>query len=158
MGFIVLGIISLILLLVLKILFGYSQKTFKKLAENKELDDLAKKYPDNIDICKDYLKKLNNEKVEIEQSEDGEASLYIAISNKIIIANIKKTFTRIQTIAHECLHSIQDRKLLLFNFIFSNIYLLYFIVVALLAIFKVLPYEMLFCSNIFSSKLCIYNC
>ena len=160
MGFIVLGIISLILLLVLKILFGYSQKTFKELAENKELDELAKKYPDNIDICKDYLKKLNNEKVEIEQSEDGEAedgeaSLYIAISNKIIIANIKKTFTRIQTIAHECLHSIQDRKLLLFNFIFSNIYLLYFIVVALLAIFKVLPYEMLFVA-IFLVLSCVY--
>ena len=155
MGFIVLGIISLILLLVLKILFGYSQKTFKGLAENKELDELAKKYPDNIDICKDYLKKLNNEKVEIEQSEDGEASLYIAISNKIIIANIKKTFTRIQTIAHECLHSIQDRKLLLFNFIFSNIKLLYFIVVALLAIFKVLPYEMLFVA-IFLVLSCVY--
>ena len=49
MGFIVLGIISLILLLVLKILFGYSQKTFKELEENKELDELAKKNPDKID-------------------------------------------------------------------------------------------------------------
>ena len=85
MDFIVLGVISLILLLVLKILFGYSQKTFKELAENKELDELSKKYPDNLEICKDYLKKINNEKVEIEQSENGEASLYIAISNKIII-------------------------------------------------------------------------
>ena len=35
------------------------------------------------------------------------------------IANINKTCTRIQTIAHECVHSIQNRKLLMFNFIFS---------------------------------------
>ena len=155
MEFIILGIISLILLLVLKILFGYNQKTFKQLAENKELDELAKKYPDNVEICKDYLKKLNNEKVEIEQSEDGEASLYIAVSNKIVIANIKKSFTRIQTIAHECLHSIQDRKLLLFNFIFSNIYLLYFLVIVVLAIIRMLPNEMLFIS-IFLVLSCVY--
>lgn len=155
MEFIILGIISLILLLVLKILFGYNQKTFKQLAENKELDELAKKYPDNVEICKDYLKKLNNEKVEIEQSEDGEASLYIAVSNKIVIANIKKSFTRIQTIAHECLHSMQDRKLLLFNFIFSNIYLLYFLVIVVLAIIRMLPNEMLFIS-IFLVLSCVY--
>lgn len=155
MEFIVLGVISLILLLVLKILFEYNQKTFKKLEENKELDELSKKYPDNVDICKDYLKRLNNEKVEIEQSKDGEASLYIVISNKILIADIKKSFTRIQTIAHECLHSIQNRKLLLFNFIFSNIYLLYFLIVAILAIFKALPNEMLFIA-IFLTLSCVH--
>ena len=89
---------------------------------------------------------LKNETVEIEESKDGEASLYIAITNKLLIANIQKTYTRIQTIAHECLHSIQDRKLLLFNFYFSNIYLIYFIAICALAIFKVLPYKMLFLS------------
>ena len=144
MEFIIIGIISLILLLVLKIIFGYNQKELEKIANNDELDDISKKYPENIEICKVYLKKLNNEKVEIEENVGAENSLYIVATNKIMIANIKKSYTRIQTIAHECLHSVQDKKLLWFNFIFSNIYILYFLVICILAIFRVLPYEMMF--------------
>ena len=144
MEFIIMGIISLILLLVLKIIFGYNQKELEKIAKNDELDEISKKYPENVEICKSYLKKLNNEKVEIEENEGAENSLYIVATNKIMIANIKKSYTRIQTIAHECLHSIQDKKLLWFNFIFSNIYILYFLVICILAIFRVLPYEMMF--------------
>ena len=64
--------------------------------------------------------------------------------NKILIANIQKSYTRIQTIAHECLHSIQSRKLLLFNFVFSNLYLIYFLIICGLMIFKVLPNKMMF--------------
>ena len=144
MEFIIIGIISLILLLVLKIIFGYNQKELEKIAKNDELDDISKKYPENVEICKSYLKKLNNEKVEIEENEGAENSLYIVATNKIMIANIKKSYTRIQTIAHECLHSIQDKKLLWFNFIFSNIYILYFLIICILAIFRLLPYEMMF--------------
>ncbi len=48
------------------------------------------------------------------------------------------------TIAHECLHSIQDRKLQIFNFVYSNIYILFFIIITLMALFKALPYKMLF--------------
>lgn len=127
MEFIIIAIIMLLLIITLKIVFEYNVKELKKIGEDKELDEIAKKYPSNIEMCKAYLKKLNNEKVKIEENEDTEASLYIAITDKISIANIQSTYTRIQTIAHECLHSIQDRKLLLFNFWFSNIYLIYFI-------------------------------
>ena len=42
---------------------------------------------------------------------------------------------RVQTIAHECLHSIQNKKILLFNFIYSNIYIIYFLAVLILTIF-----------------------
>ena len=127
MEFIIIAIIMLLLIITLKIVFEYNVKELKKIGEDKELDEIAKKYPSNIEMCKAYLKKLNNKKVKIEENEDTEASLYIAITDKISIANIQSTYTRIQTIAHECLHSIQDRKLLLFNFWFSNIYLIYFI-------------------------------
>ena len=68
----------------------------------------------------------------------------MATSNKIIIANLQGNFTRIQTIAHECLHSVQDKKILIFNNVFSNIYLLYFIIISVLAIIKVLPNKMMF--------------
>lgn len=146
MEFIIIGIVSLILLGILKLIFGYKQKELESIGIDEELDELAKKYPSNIDICKAYLKKLNNENVQIEQNNNAENSLYIVATNKIMIADIQKSYTRIQTIAHECLHSIQDKKMLWFNFIFSNIYILYFLVICILALFKFLPYKMLFLS------------
>ena len=132
-------IFLIILIIILKYLFGYNKKQIEEIAKNEELDGIAKKYPDNIDMCKEYLKMLNNETVTVEED-----SLYIAISNKILIADVKESFTRIQTIAHECLHSIQDRKILLFNFIYSNIYMLYFLVISILKLCNILPYEMMF--------------
>ncbi len=146
MEFIIIGIVSLILLGILKLVFGYKQKELENIGKDDELDELAKKYPSNIDICKAYLKKINNENVKIEQNNNAENSLYIVTTNKIMIADIQKSYTRIQTIAHECLHSIQDKKLLWFNFIFSNIYILYFLVVSVLALFRILPYKMIFLS------------
>ena len=156
MEFIIITIISVILVVILKFIFDYNMKVLKTIGDDQELDKLASKYPSNIDIFKTYLKKLNNETVEIEENKDSEASLYIAITNKISIANIQKTYTRIQTIAHECLHSIQDRKLLLFNFVFSNIYLLYFAAICILAIFKILPYKMMFLSVLLLFSLVYY--
>ena len=144
MEFIIIAIIAVILSVILGILFGYNLKKKKKITENKELDEKIKKYPNNIEICKSFLKKLNNEKVKVEENSDNEASLYIAITNKILIANISNTYTRIQTIAHECLHSVQNKKILMFNFIFSNLYILYYILICILAIFKVLPNKLMF--------------
>ena len=148
MELIIIAIVTIILTAILGYLFNYNMKKIKHIAEDKELDEIAKKYPGNIELCKAYLKKLGNKTVKIEENKELEASLYIAITNKISIANISQSYTRIQTIAHECLHSIQDRKILIFNFIFSNIYLLYFAIICLFALFKVLPSELLFI-NIF---------
>lgn len=155
MEFIVIGMGAIISIIILKYIFDYQMKELKKIGEDEKLDELAKAYPSNIELCKEYLKSLNNEKVAIEENEETEASLYIAITNKISIGKIQKSYTRIQTIAHECLHSVQNRKLLRFNFIFSNLYLLYFIVICALFIFKVLPYPMLFL-NIFLVLSMIY--
>lgn len=146
MEFIIIIIVTLILALILKVLFEYNMKKIKHIADDEYLDEVANKFPRNIEICKKYLKMLKNESVEIEESDTNQASLYIAITNKIIIANISKTYTRIQTIAHECLHSVQDRKILMFNFIYSNIYLIYFAVICILALFKILPYNLMFLS------------
>lgn len=144
MEFIIIGIITLIVTVALAYVFDYNRKELKHIGEDEELDKLAKAYPSNMEMCKEYLKKLKNEKVKIEENEGAEASLYIAVTDKILIANIQKSYTRIQTIAHECLHSIQSRKLLLFNFIFSNIYIIYFIATCILLFFKRLPYKMMF--------------
>ena len=144
MEYIVLLIIAIIIFIILGIMFDVNIKKIKQIGEDKELDTLTQKYPENIEICKWYLRKLKNENVKIEEDEKSNATLYLVTSNKIFIANLKNSYTRIQTIAHECLHSIQNKKLLWFNFIFSNIYLLYFAIIFLLGIFKVLPYKMLF--------------
>ena len=90
------------------------------------------------------LRKINNNNVKIEENKDSKTCLYIAVTNKIIIADVKNSYTRIQTIAHECLHSKQNRKILLFNFIFSNIYFMYFALIAVLAIFKIIKNGMLY--------------
>ena len=142
--YIIIFITLFILTMILKFIFGYNLKKIKNISENPELDKIADKYPNNIDICKAYLKKLNNETVKIEENEGANNCLYIAITNKILIANMRNSYTRIQTIAHECLHSVQDRKLLIFNFIYSNIYMLYFLVISGLALFKLLPYKLAF--------------
>lgn len=146
MEFIILIFFLIIICLITRYIFDVNFKKLKQLAENKELNEIVEKYPENDDICKEYLKKLKNEDVKIEEDKNSNSTLYLVMSNKIFIANLKNNYTRIQTIAHECLHSIQSKKMLWFNFIFSNIYILYFLVICILAIFKVLPYKMLFLS------------
>ena len=148
MEFIITTIITVVITVILKFIFDYNMKILKNIGKDEELDEFAKKYPSNIEMCKSYLKMLGNEKVKIEENKDSEASLYIAVTDKISIANISNTYTRIQTIAHECLHSIQDRKMLMFNFVFSNIYIIYFLGICVLGILNLLPNKMLFL-NIF---------
>lgn len=108
----------------------------KKIGYDKELNDITNKLPGNKQICENILKKLNNDTTKIKEDDGKEASLYLIVSDSILIANIKESFTRVQTIAHECLHSIQSKKLLWFNYIFSNIYMLYFMVILILALFN----------------------
>lgn len=138
-------VIILILLIMLigigYFIFNIQIKEIKNAGKNKKIDEITSKFPKNKEICKAILEKLDNSKVKIKENEDkdNKTSLYIAISDTIFIANIKDTYTRIQTIAHECLHSVQSRRLLLFNFIYSNIYILYFIlsiILTILGVFK----------------------
>ena len=140
-------IISIIAIIIIMVLMSANIKEMKEIASNEELNKIVKKYPSNTEICKEILKKLNNTKVKIEENTNSESTLYIAITDKISIGNTHESYTRIQTMAHECLHSVQDRKLLIFNFIYSNLYFIYFIVICILAILKKLPNELLF-SNI----------
>ena len=120
-------------------IFSINIRKMKIVKNNEELDKIVSKFPENLDICKNVLKILDNETVKIKEEKNSKTSLYVAISNTIFIGNIKDTYTRIQTICHECLHSVQPRKLLLFNFIYSNIYLVYYfmsIILTISGIFK----------------------
>jgi len=144
MDFLILIFLLIITIILIRVVYQINIKEIKQIAENnKELDDIVKSYPSNIEICKSILKKLNNEKVKIQEDKKANNCLYIAVSDKIIIANMRESFTRIQTIAHECLHSVQDRRILLFNYIFSCFYLACFYILVLLGIVRVLPNKIL---------------
>ncbi len=137
-------IILLILTIILfKFVFKINLKKAKKLSQNKELEKITDKFPENIEVAKEMLGMLGNDGVKIEEAKDTGTSLYIAISNKISIADMKNNYARLQTIAHECLHSCQDRTLLLFNFIFSNINMIYFLIITILTLFKVVNNQIL---------------
>lgn len=137
MELIIVLIVLISILIIGAFVFGINLKKIKEAGSDERCDKIVSKFPNNKEICEDVLEKLDNKKVKIKENNDKTASLYIAITDTIFIANISKTYTRIQTIAHECLHSIQSRKLLIFNFIFSNIYILYFILSIVLTIFGV---------------------
>ncbi len=137
-------IVSIILLLLLVFILEINIKKVKKIGENKELDNLTKTFPENIEICKKILNKLGNQDVKIKEEKESKTSLYIVVNNTITIANIKDSFTRIQTIAHECIHSVQSKKMLWFNFIFTNIYFLYFLTIIVLTLLKLSNNGMLF--------------
>lgn len=148
MNLIITIMLLFIVLLVLVKVYDINTRKLKQFAEYEEtkFNKLVDTYPSNIEICKSILKKLNNKDVKIEEDKNSKTCLYIVQTNKIVIADVKNSYTRIQTIAHECLHSIQKRKILLFNFIFSNVYLLYFIIVGIFAITNKIQDSMLYIS------------
>ena len=140
-------IVAVLAIIIVNSMMKINVKELEKIALDEELKEITKKYPKNTEICKSILEKLGKKTTKIEEDTSSEATLYIAILDKISIGNTHESFTRIQTMAHECLHSIQDRKMLLFNFIYTNIYFLYFIIICVLVIARKLPNEMIF-SNI----------
>lgn len=148
-------IISIISIIVLKIILEINIKEMKKIGMNDELNKIVEKYPNNEEICKKILKKIKNEKVKIEKNEESENTIYIAIADKIIIGSTKGSYTRIQTMAHECLHTIQSRRKLIFNFIYSNIYMIYYLIILIMTMTKVKSNEMIFL-NIFLIMSLIY--
>ena len=138
----IISIIIIFLLLIVGLNIRITDiKKIKQISQDITLNKITNKLPKNLEVCKEILKILKNENVKIEENKETTTSLYMVMQNKIVIANIDNTFTRIQTIAHECIHSVQDKKILKFNFIFSNLYIPYFIITCILTIFKVTLYD-----------------
>lgn len=141
-------IIAIIASVVMSLIMRTKTEELKNIALDEKLNSISKKFPSNTEICKTILKQLGNETTKVEEDLKSEATIYVAIQDKISVGNTHESFTRIQTMAHECLHSVQDKKLLMFNFIYSNIYLIYFIITCILICIGKLNDIMLF-SNIF---------
>ena len=146
MEYIIIIIFSILILGILWLVYNINIKEIKKIGNNKRLNNYTNKFPENIEICKTILKQLNNTKVKIEEVKEKniKTSLYLVMTDTISIANIRDSYTRVQTIAHECIHSIQDKKILWFNFIFSNIYLIYFVAIIIFSLFGIINNYMLY--------------
>lgn len=123
-----------IVMMVLKYIFHVNVEKIKALGKNEYLNKLTDKFPDNLEICKKIVRLIGNQTVKIEEDKDSKTSMYLVLTNRISIANLKDNYTRIQTIAHECIHSMQDRKMLLANFIISNLALIYWFIAIVLTI------------------------
>ena len=63
MEFLIIAVMAVVAIVVLAYIFDYSIKKLKHIGEDEQLDNLAKVYPSNMEMCKEYLKKLKNEKV-----------------------------------------------------------------------------------------------
>ena len=124
-------------IIILKHILKISFKKAKELEENEKLKKISDKFPSNNKIAKEMLEILDNSNVTIEESKDTKTSLYMVINNKIILSDLKDNYGRIGTIAHECMHSVQDRTLLIFNFIYSNFVIFYWIFSMVLILFNV---------------------
>lgn len=138
MEYIIIILISTICILLLKRIFSIKISNLKNYKDSQELINLSDKFPENLELTKEILTKLNNENVTIKENLDSETSLYIALTNTISISSKKNSFARIQTIAHECIHSIQNRTTHIANFIISNIYIFYFLIILILTLLNII--------------------
>lgn len=141
--------IASLLIIIVLLFLGFNIKIseikkLKDISNDQNLIRITNKLPDNKSICKDILRILKNTDVKIEEDKESTTSLYMVKKNKIIIANIDESFTRIQTIAHECIHSIQDKRILKFNFVIANLYMLYFVFTCVMMIFKFFEFYKVF--------------
>ena len=69
---ILLGCVLLIILFYW--VFEVNMKRIKEVAENKKLDEIVSKFPENKEICKTILKKIGNEKVKMKVFSDAPLS------------------------------------------------------------------------------------
>ena len=62
--------IVLVSIVLLKIIFKLDIKKAETLTENKELEKLTDKFPENVEVAKEMLKMLKKEKVKIEEAKN----------------------------------------------------------------------------------------
>lgn len=137
---IIIIVICLFTILVLKFALNVNLKEIINLRKRKNifLENVANKFETEEKICEEILRKLNNKEVKIEVDQNSSSSLYVVLTNKIILGKFNQSYMKIQTIAHECIHSIQNKFILWFNYIFSNIFNLYFIILSILSVFNII--------------------
>lgn len=112
----------------------------KEMSFDEELSPVIASLPENKIMCEEILKKVSS-KVDVEYNpyEEAKGSFYNHRKNKIVVRNNKELgdISRVVHIAHECVHTTQKRSFLNMNFIFSNIQMLYFLMLIILRFFNI---------------------
>lgn len=120
-------------------------KEIEKEASDEKYDKIISALPDNEKVCKE-MQQIINKQCEIQLDENTKSSAYIFFLNKIILSNnemSKNSFSRILFIAHECIHSIQDKKFHIANFILKNTLNLFTLTLIILLFMKKISSEIL---------------
>lgn len=105
------------------------------------MNKILQKKPE--EICKDILKLVNNETVNVEIDEESKSNLYVFLTNTMYISNKTKKSksideqnkSKVLVIAHECAHSLQSKAIQLMNFLLANLEIILFVVVIITRIF-----------------------
>ena len=116
-------IVLLIMILILFLLSYKSLKDTKKFASDELLNEQTENLLSNDEICKE-IQEMVESKCEIKLDDKAKSSAYIFFLNKIILSNTeesRKNYTRVMFIAHECVHSVQDKVTHIINFAIVNI-------------------------------------
>ncbi len=107
--------------------------------KNKELEKISNKLSSNYVICKEILELLDNNSTKIKLDEDIKNSYYVFFNDTIYLSDREKNKTcyqRVCFIAHECIHSIQNKTIQVINFVLSNVELIAFIIALICMLFK----------------------
>jgi len=136
-------IVCVITLIIFKLFLNINFKEIKKLniRTSQELEVLSDRFPSDEQMCKEMLEKFNKQDVKVKVDSEYNSCLYTVFNNTITIGKFKQDYMKPQTIAHECIHSGQNKITLWSNFIISNIYLIYFVVIIILEFLNKLDYS-----------------
>jgi hypothetical protein len=111
---------------------------FKK-SNHKNLTEISDKFCSNEVVCKQILELQNNKTTKIKLDKDIKNNYYVFITDTIYLSDKevnKRSYQRICGIAHECIHSIQNKILQGINFALSNIELIVFVISFICIILK----------------------
>ena len=70
MEYIIYLILIGVAIILFKLVFKFRIKEIKNLNENKELEKITDKFPDNKEIAEEILEMLDNKSVKIEEAKD----------------------------------------------------------------------------------------
>ena len=117
--YIILILLIVFIILLLYYVFDINIKKIKEASKDNSLEFISEKIPANKEVCEGIFKILNHKPVLIEEDENSNTSLYIAISNKIILGKISFICLVFLNSKYLSLFSVQ-LTILLFSF-FANI-------------------------------------
>ena len=81
-------IVAIIAIITIFFMMKTNVKELEEIALDKELNSIAEKFPDNTEICKSILRKIENKTTQIEEDQKSEASRYFDAEMKIGRAHV----------------------------------------------------------------------